>query len=107
MKKFTDKQKENIKKAAKILKNAEVEELELYNFGIYFQYEMAGKKINPYLLDEYTNEKLSDEDYDTLTELLSFTASRTFIDKLGFPNEGQNTLFFNNKGNFNYKIFSL
>lgn len=95
-----------LSRASDIIRNRGLTKLKLYDFGIYHQYEMAGKKIRQYLLD-YTPEEITDDDYEMLLECLEFTARKGFTDKIGFPDEGQNRLILTDQGKLIYETFKI
>ena len=99
-------QRAQLKRAADILKIRGIKELELYKFGIYRQYEVAGQKIRSYLLDD-GHDDLTEDDYEMLSDCLDFTNVKGFTDDLGFPDEGQNTLILNDEGKLSYKTFTI
>jgi len=95
-----------LNEAVKILNKNKLKNIWLGNFGIYYQYEMAGTKIRFGLLEDYCG-NISDEDYEYLCRLLSFVTQNFIYKTLKFPEEGQNKLYLSNKGDFSHKTFSL
>jgi len=99
-----DKNKQNVEKAIQLLKDNNITELEVCNFGIYYQYELSGEKISCYVLDdcELEDEELAEELFD----LLKFINEKYIFKTLKFPDEGQNTLILKQDG-FTYKTFRI
>lgn len=89
------KKKEKVKKAIQLLKDNNIEELEICRFGTYRQYELAGEFISIYTLQNsiLNNIDLEEEFYN----LLEFVNEK-YIKKLGFWDHGQNTLILTQKG---------
>jgi hypothetical protein len=99
-----DKNKQNVEKAIQLLKDNNITELEVCNFGIYYQYELSGEKISCYVLDDC---ELEDEELvEELFDLLKFINEKYIFKTLKFPDEGQNTLILKQDG-FTYKTFSI
>lgn len=97
------KQQEKIIKAADILKEFGQEQVIVCKFGIYYQYEMAGKRVSSYPFDEIENFDLQDK----LESILDFIDEKFIYTKLGFPEEGQYNLLFNTNGEFSYEKFRI
>lgn len=98
-----DKKQLNVEKAIQLLKDNNIPELEVCNFGIYYQYELSGEKISCYVLDDCElEEELSEE----LFELLKFINEKYIYKTLKFPDEGQNQLILKQDG-FTYKSFRI
>lgn len=105
---MTKKQFEAVSTAGKILKEKGIKKLTLCSFGTYYQYEMAGTRIRPDILDVYEEEKLTEEEAENLIELLTFIDDEDFIyKKLGFPDEGQNRLVLTDKGKLEQETFRI
>ena len=99
-----DKNKQKVEKAIQLLKdNNNIPELEVCNFGIYYQYELAGEKVSCYVLDDC---ELEEELAEELFDLLKFINEKYIYKTLKFPDEGQNKLILNKDG-FTYKTFSI
>jgi hypothetical protein len=88
------KKQEKILKAIQLLKDNNIEELEVCNFGTYRQYELAGEFISIYILDDCD---LEEDLYEELSNLLDFIDEK-YIKKLGFWKNGQNTLILTQEG---------
>jgi Fe-S cluster biosynthesis and repair protein YggX len=107
-----DSAKTNIDKAIQILKDNGLKEIEICRFGIYYQYEVAGERINccplEWLGEE--NEKILgdryDEVYEQLEEVLGFIDEDYIYDVLGYDDEGQNLLILTQNG-FTTRTFSI
>lgn len=98
-----DKNKQKVEKAIQLLKDNNIPELEVCNFGIYYQYELAGEKVSCYVLDDC---ELEEELAEELFDLLKFINEKYIYKTLKFPDEGQNKLILNKDG-FTYKTFSI
>lgn len=98
-----DKNKQKVEKAIQLLKDNNIPELEVCNFGIYYQYELAGEKVSCYVLDDC---ELEEELEEELFDLLKFINEKYIYKTLKFPDEGQNKLILNKDG-FTYKTFSI
>lgn len=88
------KKEEKVLKAIQLLKDNNIEELEICNFGTYRQYELAGEFISIYILDD---SDLEENLHEELSDLLDFIDEK-YIKKLGFWQHGQNTLILTQKG---------
>lgn len=99
----SDKNKQKVEKAIQLLKDNNIPELEVCNFGIYYQYELAGEKVSCYVLDDC---ELEEELAEELFDLLKFINEKYIYKTLKFPDEGQNKLILNKDG-FTYKTFSI
>ena len=98
-----DKNKQKVEKAIQLLKDNNITELEVCNFGIYYQYELAGEKVSCYVLDDC---ELEEELAEELFDLLKFINEKYIYKTLKFPDEGQNKLILNKDG-FTYKTFRI
>lgn len=96
-----------IDKVVELLKEKGIQQLHLYNFGTYRQYELAGDTIRPQLLaDDFDNE-YTDEEFANLRVWLKFTEKKDFMERLHLPNSGQNRLFLTAEGDFEFEYFSI
>lgn len=95
-KKMLEKEKnDRVLKAIEILKVNNIKKLEICRFGIYYQYEVAGEKIDTYVLDD---SDLDEDVYNELYDLLKFIDEYYIYNTLGYDDEGQNTLVLTHDG---------
>lgn len=89
--------KNNILEAIELLKDNNIEEIQLCRFGIYQEVELAGYTIRCEVLS-YKPDNINDDVYEQLYDLLEFIDEDYITDVLGYNKEGQNTLLLTHNG---------
>ena len=99
-------------KAIEILKVNNIEKINVCNFGIYYQMELAGQRISVSnsllcdLDDDLNNDDLYEEVFHELYGLLNFIDEKYISDVLKYSIDGQNTLVLTHDG-FTCEEFDL
>lgn len=103
----------NFTRAAEILKTLKDIEfpVELYRFGTYSQYEVAGEKVNKWdelsIWDDYDLENVLDRNLvSELDDTLSFL-NKKYIKSIGCEMYGQNVLVLNEDGTTEFDGFRI
>lgn len=121
------KEKQKIEKIKEILQKNKLTNIKVCNFGIYYQYELAGQKVDIEVLDDinlkpnevevfvgkseddikYKIKKITIEEVNELKNLLSFINKKYIYNTLNFDDEGQYSLILKNDGTFDYVNFKI
>lgn len=107
-----DEIKSNVDKAIQLLKDNGLNQIHICDFGIYYQYELAGERISTCPLEWLGKEAEDilgdkyDEVHEQLDELIGWIDEDYIYGVLGYDDEGQNRLYLTQAG-FTTKTFSI